>query len=133
MPVSVNWFDVEETILLYTFEGNWTWKEFRETDEPIWDLIANADCRIDIFVDLTTINKLPLGVQDIFQMEGEGAIPTKEGEIIMIGASLLMKILVGSFRRLYPQMGSIYHLVDTYQEAIQLLEKLRGESISAPK
>ena len=129
MPIYLNWYDTNKTILIYTFEGRWTWEEFHEIDKPTWKLIADADYRIDIIIDYTTIERFPLGILDAIHYAGEGQEPQSDGHIVVIGGPYFLKILYGVFRRVYPRMSAIYHLVDTYDDAICILKKQRGKPI----
>ena len=129
MPVTLSWFDDQQTILLFKFEGEWTWEEFYKLDEPTWDLIACANYRIDILMDWSQIKRFPLGMMNALHRSGEDVTPKDEGMVVSIGGPYFIKMMYGIFRRLYPKAVTVYRLVDTLDEATHLLEDERGEPI----
>lgn len=52
MPVRLNWFDAEETILLFEFEGRWTWEEFYITHAEFNRLLQARDYMVYTIIDL---------------------------------------------------------------------------------
>lgn len=130
MPIVLNWLDDKKTIVLYTFEGSWTWEEFHELDDPIWELIATVDYRIDLIIDWTRSSGFPLGIMSSMHRAGENVVPQTEGLTISIAGPYLIKIMLGIFRRTYPKAAAAYRLVTSLDEAITLLEHERGETIT---
>ncbi len=130
MPIALNWFDDKNTVLLYSFEGSWTWEEFHELDDPVWNLIAKVDYRIDLLIDWTQSAGFPLGIMASMHRAGENVIPQTDGLTISIGGPYLIKIMFGIFRRTYPKAAASYRLVDSVDDAIKLLEQERGTSIT---
>ena len=129
MSIVLNWFDEKNTVLLYTFEGSWTWEEFHELDDPVWELVATVGYRIDLIIDWTRSAGFPLGIMSSMHRAGENVIPQTDGLTISIGGPYLIKIMLGIFRRTYPKAAGAYRLVDSLDEAITLLEQERGEAI----
>lgn len=131
MPVEVTWLDEEKTIILCSFEGRWTWREYSQIEKNIWDFIGHKDYRIDVLADWTRSAGFPLGVMDIIHRIGETTHPPREDIwVINVSKVPLLKILVGAFRRLYPKVATNYHVADTLDDAIQMIEHSRGNPIT---
>lgn len=130
MPVTVSWFDDKCTIVLYKCEEKWTWEEFNPLYDSVWNMIKSVNYRIDIIVDWTQSAGFPLGVANLIHHASTNILPEGEGLIICVGGKTLFQILLGAFRRLYPRAASAYRLVDSFEEAIKLLEQERRKPIT---
>ncbi len=131
MPVEVFWLDDEKTIILCTFEGRWTWREYSRIEKNIWDFVERKDYRIDVLADWTQSAGFPLGIMDIIHRIGETMHPPREDIwVINISTLSLLKILIGAFRRLYPKVATNYHVTDTLDDAIRMLERSRGKTVT---
>jgi len=131
MPITLSWFDDKHSIILCTFEGQWTWQEYTYLEKNIWDFIENADYRIDILADWSLSAGFPLGLMDIIHRIGENRVPEQtKSMVVNISQSPMLKILIGAFRRLYSKEAKFYQLAGTLDDAIKLLEQDRGEAIT---
>ncbi len=51
MPVTVKWYDHREEIIVFRFEGHWTWKEFHTANEEAGAWAAQKRDMIDAIFD----------------------------------------------------------------------------------
>jgi len=131
MPIKVSWFDDKKSVILCEFEGHWTWQEYSEIELAVWNAIVPMDYQVDLLLDWTQSGSFPLGLMDIIHRTGEKTIPKRDdSQIINVSESTILKVMYGGFRRMYPKVATNYHLTVTLDEAIQLLEAQRSESIT---
>jgi len=130
MPIQLQWFDAQQTILYYTFETPWTWAEFAKIDAPTWEFIARSDDRIDMIIDYSNVERFPIGIKDIMNIAGENTTTDREGLVISVGGPVYIKILFTVFKRVYPQSVKPYRQVNTLDEAVALIEAERGDPIT---
>lgn len=125
MPVTLTAYDDNETILIYSFEGDWSWAEFSHVDEDVWKRFNQTDNRIDLIFDLTRSNRLPLGINEILHRAGRRTAPPEKGLGVVINAPSFTQIIIGALKRIYPKAAKIYRFVNTLEEAIQVIDQHR--------
>jgi hypothetical protein len=81
-------------------------------------------------MDLTLSSGFPLGVMNVIHLASKSLITRNKGLVITIDDSFFVKIMFKAFERVYPKAATAYHLVDTFDQAISLLEQERGTSIT---
>lgn len=126
MPVTLSSHDENETIIIYSFVGNWTIKEFIDVDDIIWKRFHATDERIDLIFDLTQSNGLPLGISDLFHRAGEIDESPSRGINVIVKMPRFVTFMLRAMFRLYPQTASIYHMADTLEQALCIIENARN-------
>lgn len=126
MPVTLSSHDENETIIIYSFVDNWTIKEFIEVDDIIWKRFHATDDRLDLIFDLTRSKGLPLGINDLFHRAGEIDAPPSRGISVIVKMPRFVAFMLRAMFRLYPQTAAVYHLADTLEEALCIIENARN-------
>jgi len=126
MPVTLKSHDNNNTILVYNFEGQWSWSEFIMVDDKVWNTFEQTDERTDLIFDLTHSTHIPMGVGNIMHRVGRRTDSAKKGLCIIVNPPNITSLILGTLRRLYPLTVQIYRTVSTFEDAIQLIETDRN-------
>mgnify|MGYP001352780590 CR=1 FL=1 len=122
------WMNEEHTLLLATLEDGWTWDDFHTAVDRAFLLIRNAKTYVDVIVELQGAPSAPM----ITMFEHvRGAMverPSNYGHMVVVGASLALRLMVGRMLEAFPDKKISLHYADTVQEAIIRLNKARSET-----
>ena len=130
MPVTLTPYHDDESILIYTLAGTWSWEEFFRVDKIVWDRFEQSDERLDLIFDLTSSKGIPLGINRALSLAGRRTAPVERGLGIVVNAPPIARVIIRILRRVYPKAAQIYRFVDTLEEAIELIEKHRLSKIA---
>ena len=126
MGIQLKWDDSgrvpEKTVIYWAFGESWTWTDFAQCVEEAYDW---------------QMQSVPKTIHTIADMqEGKGMfaadaissitysikhVPPNRGKVVVVGASRLLKLLEPIIRRLVPQLSAAYVLVDSLDEAYELV------------
>lgn len=125
MPVTLESYDQDTTILIYRCQGDWTWEEFGQVDHSVWTTFHEDDTRFDIIIDMSKSDCIPTGVSPIVHQAGQRGSRQKRELGILIQAPLSIQIIIQALKRMYPEKSRTYVFVETFDEAIQLIQQDR--------
>ena len=125
MPVEFLWHDEEEAIAICTMSGEWTWDEFFEARTAFRDHhhIGERD-RVDLIWEVA--HKATMPANFIPVMQSAVASASKNWAItVVVDPGLLLKSLLGVVTRTHPETKERFPIAETYQEAIEIIERHR--------
>ena len=130
MPITVDWDDAAQTILVYTFTSPWNWIEYRTAINHAWALVDQVDHPTDTITDMSASGPLP---QNLFQniKNSVTGIPDSTQTVVLIGGGLLIEVSISVLRRLYPASISKFVTAQGMDEARQLIQQRRASSARA--
>jgi hypothetical protein len=124
MPITVDWFDTEQTIVRYEFLGRWSWTELHTAVDEVQDMLASVDHRVDIIIDVSQNVGIPSGA--IIQMKSGSMKANKNwGMGVFVGTGAFINALITSFTRIYPKMAERYAIAMSIDEAQKLIIERR--------
>lgn len=129
MDVSVSWYNFEERILCYIFEGKWTWEAFLLAYEQEKELQKNLNgMRYDTIADLTTNSYVPRGTGSVHirRILKEKRV-TSKGLTVIASPHLIISMGVQLAITLAPEISDVFKSVKSVEEAHQLILQLRSE------
>lgn len=126
MGISVNWDQngrlPEQTVIYWTFEGQWDWNDFSVADKEAYELAMSTKDTVHSIIDFRASPRIP----------GSGAIgyfkgsitksPPNRGKIVIVGASLMIRALEGVLRSLAPKESYKYRMANDLEEAYRILQ-----------
>lgn len=122
MAVTLLPYDDNKTIYIYTLTGDWTWDEFLVIDAEMRDIFEMSVQRVDLIFDLTLSSHIPMGASKMIHRAGQRTVPPSHGLVIIVKPPAILPILLGAMRRLYPKTAKIYHIADTREKAINMIQ-----------
>jgi hypothetical protein len=129
MTIHVTWDNTEQTIILYTVNGHWTWGELTEAlaqGRALMDSVSHE--RVDFIVDMTDGNTLPSITLYHFTRLSQAPHP-KSGLMVMTGVAPVIRALLDLLGR-YQGVGARARAImtaTTIEEARAVLATLRRE------
>jgi hypothetical protein len=127
MPIKLWWEDEAQTIFCWHLEGHWTWEEFRARLPLAAAAQRSVDHRVDVLFDMRQTDHLPpAAVHHVRQVLA--SMPDNVGLLVMVGPNIFVKAALATFSSLYKQSAKKFRLVDTLDEAYELLSALRVSS-----
>lgn len=111
--------EVHPQLIHVTAIAQWTWDEFLAMYREVDKLIA-IQGESDVIIDFTLSHHLPIGFSDNAAKMSESLNPSIR-TLVFVGTSSAQRVAIEMLRRLFPEQGERYQLVDTMEQAFQLL------------
>src|SRR5512147_2049402 len=100
MAVTVNWDDMDQTILLCLFEGRWSWDELHAAVMEAMHLLDGQDHPVDFILDMEQARGIPMnGMAQMSRFSGV-THPHMRLRVIVGGGGMLVSLL-NTFIKLY--------------------------------
>jgi hypothetical protein len=124
MAVRVRWFNDAQTILVYEFEGNWTWDEFYPAYQRVLEMTRDIPHRIDVLLDLRRAGRLPLNllthVRNISDKQTSNA-----GLSVIVTNSQFIRAMYQTGCKFYNRIQHYFGVANSIEEALTLFEAAR--------
>jgi len=130
LAIHVTWDNPDQTTLLWTVEGRWTWDESREAiakAEAMMDSVAHE--RVDSIVDMSRGHLIPENAVSHFSRTLNAAHP-KTGLIVMSGMPPIVQALLTVLTRIQSSPARKIIVVKTLDEAGAVLAARRKDALS---
>ena len=137
MAITVEWHNVEHTVLRLKFLGSWNWDELHRAIDVADSISSDRPFPADAIVDLTHADTLPAGslLDPDFRAHAQEMLRRangRHGRIVVVGASSWIVSLYGMFRGLLgPRAGTIA-FSDSLPQAYDLLAGSPGPAPFGP-
>jgi len=99
MSVHVQWDNEEKTILLWSFEGRWTWGEYDDALKSTNTLLESVEQKVDFIYDVRHMSILPADVVTRFKMYYLKK-PEKSRLYLVVGVDSYLRLLWDTFTSL---------------------------------
>src|SRR5690606_11312509 len=100
MPVSARWTDESQTIMLWEFEGKWTWDDYYLIRNETNAQISALDYDVDLIIDMRNSTALPQGVFT-HGRNAFSASPKNIGQTVFVGLNPVLRSFYAMFNKLY--------------------------------
>jgi hypothetical protein len=124
MSVSARWHDDKKEIVLYVFEGFWTWDELYRTFNEALVMETSVSYRVDVIVDMRLSKSIPanalLHVKNISDKQ-----PDNLGLSIVVTPNAFVRALYNAGSQFYKGIGHYFRVVPTVDEALQAIAEDR--------
>jgi hypothetical protein len=108
MPITVDWDNLQQTIILFTYNRPWTWREFDAAVEQTLALVNTVDHKVDIIFDLRNGGFPPRDAVWRFKTAAELSHPNV-GQYVYVAPSMLahfVKNVIQIINRAYGGFGT---------------------------
>jgi hypothetical protein len=119
MALTVEPDEVHAQLIHVTAIAQWTWEEFLAMYQEVDKLIATQG-ESDVIINFTLSHHLPVGFSDNAAKMSESFNPSIR-TLVLVGTSSAQRVAFEMYRKFFPEQGERYYLVDTMEEAFQLL------------
>ena len=126
MAITVQWENLEKTIVCQTYNGVWPLEELPEAISKSADLINSVDHPVDVIIDLTDN-----GVETFSVLSSLRSIERKEPKnqraVVIIGATFTVNMLIRIGRTIAPSAGRYLQLAKSKEEAYKIIDQITEE------
>jgi len=122
MTIKVKWDNVEQTIIYYTFEGAWSFKEFNDVYADVYQMLDTVDHTVHAIVDLRASNLFPRDTLTemrrlTFEQHENGGIT------VIITERTMAHSMYNFLKAIYKRFSEVFHLVKTPEAAYQRIHQ----------
>jgi hypothetical protein len=122
MGVISYWDNPEKTILVYQFEGEWTWDDFYTVFEQVKAAIAPLPHVVNFICHYpTSYLYIPPNILSQIRRIHQDT-PANIGVTVVVGGSTAAATIYNIIKRIYPAIAERYFLVGTMEQARALLQ-----------
>jgi hypothetical protein len=129
MPVTVTWDNPSRTILLQQFSGRWTWDEFyRVTYDQTRHLMFSEPHTVHVIADIEHSSYTTSMSGALTQVRNVAlAYPDNWGALVLVNSHPFLTILMGLFKRTYPDLADRIFVAASRAEAYAIIEQFQRE------
>ena len=129
MPVTVTWDNPNHTIIAQQFSGRWTWDEFyRVTYGQTRHLMFAAPHTVHVITDIEDSSYTTSMSGALTQLRNVAlAYPDNWGALVLVHSHPFLAILMGLFKRTYPDLAERIFVATSRAEAYAIIEQFQRE------
>lgn len=120
----MQWENDEKTIVRWTFEGVWTWGDFRVAQAELHNMIRYLGYQVDVIADMRRSPALPRDTFHNFKSAELKALPNRD-RVVLVGGSFLVRGMASTFNQVFRNRPTRFLLADTVEEAQSMLAQPR--------
>ncbi len=123
MNITVEWANLEHTLLIYTFMEEWGWDDYYTATDQGRAMISAQSHPVDVIFDFSASRIVPTGALKHFgnMFRGFADQPSNLNRMVVVGAMGLLVIIGNVLRNLYPKASANVFETHTIEEAFRLL------------
>jgi hypothetical protein len=129
MSITVGWDNNEKTILIYHYEGKWSWAEYNASISQAEQLLAGRTSPVDVIANFSQSTLLPASALSGFKKSMDSR-PINFRLAVLVTQGELIPRLVDIFRKVYSKIGDKLVVARTVEEAREIIAKRQN---AAPK
>lgn len=120
MPVNVEWANDEQTIVLYTIEGKWTWNDFYPEYDKAITMEKAQPHRVDVVLDMRENKSVPPNA--LTHIKGiTDRQPDNIGLSVLVTSNMFIYKLFEIAVKFYPKVGTYFRVTDTMDKAFDII------------
>jgi hypothetical protein len=125
MSVSAEWYDQNQTMIVFSFSGNWQWDEFHRLFLEIKNQAEKLNHPVVYSYNFLEGGKLPVGVLDQGKKAFYEMATNASHEVVVIGANMLVEKMASIFLTVFGnRMGVKAHFVDTLPQGYEHVQHI---------
>ena len=114
------WDNDEETVILYSLEGEWTVDEFGSTLQTMAKAIAAKSYVVHVITDLSNSNQPPSRLLAVARFV-DTTVQTNTGLIVFVNPMGMMSMLMKIAISLIPDVATCARYADTVEQAREII------------
>jgi hypothetical protein len=127
MSIQVEWDNEAKTIVLWTFDGRWTWGEYDEALDQALKLLSSVKHPVDFLYDVRHMSIIPADVITRFKAKYL-AIPKDARLFLVVGVDPYLQLLWDTFTELPYARHLKARYFDTLEAARHFSQSYKPES-----
>ena len=128
MAIEVIWDNEKKTVLRSIYGETWTWADWAEADRTTHKMLATVDHTVDFIEDArhTTIPANTLSQLPEIARHSPGLTSNQVRKVVIVGTAAYLQVVVGVFKRVYPQTAQNVYMAADLEEAYKILSSSNG-------
>lgn len=125
MPVQVQWDDESRQIIRANVTGRWTWDDLETGLRQTIDMMDSVSHKVHFIIDIRNSHFNPGSALGHVQQAATPETHSNEGVKVVVGASGLVKMLYGAYRKVTQTMGKdqVFHFADSVEQAYAIIRQ----------
>jgi hypothetical protein len=119
MPITVEWGNAEQTIIVIRYEGRWDVKDVHAGLDKVFDMLGTVDHTVDSIVDMSQSKSSPTNL-----LAAAGRVERKApntGRTVIVNVNTYLKAIADIARYVAPKTVGRTYFVKSLEEAYQVL------------
>jgi|GEM_PF-3480945 len=116
MPVSCRWDETESNLIIFRFEGRWTWDEWTAADGEWHRLVNSHPSVVTTLLDFRAGRRPPPNLGLHMQNIARENHP-KRGMVLIVGNDPVLNVIGKAMLSLFPMAGRRVRIFSTQEEA----------------
>jgi hypothetical protein len=121
MGINVAWDNEEKSICRVEFDGSFTWTEYDEAIDRLWNAIRAVDHKVDVIATMTPGTSLPKGLPLSHLQRAAQTQPENADLVVMVDYSPFVKAFIKMLARLNVNAAKSARFAPSVTEAHVLL------------
>ncbi|MGQ9889476.1 MAG: hypothetical protein ACUVSX_13440 [Aggregatilineales bacterium] len=127
MAVTVNWDSELERVVLYRFDGQWSWGDFLRAFARELELAASlGGARYDVLAEMTRDTRLPAGPAIAYVYGIYRRYPSNWGVTAVAAYNPFIRTMFDVGFTIYPDTQSRFFVADNLEAARQVIQRSRS-------
>jgi hypothetical protein len=131
MTVTARWFDDKKELVLYTFEGKWTWDELYPVYREAIAMEKSVSQRVDVVLDMLKSTSVPanalMHVKNFSDKQ-----PENLGLTVVVTSSGFVHALYDAGIKFYKGIAHYFRVVSTMDDAFRMISEDRQSHHDQP-
>jgi anti-anti-sigma regulatory factor len=129
MPIDITWYDKPKTIILQTFDGEFSVEELSKVAVQSAAMVTSASHTIDLIIDFRKVNFRNANLIGAMRTV-DRKTPDNQGCVVLVGVNPYLARLLGMAQRIAPRSARNLQVAKDVEEAMSLITRLRSETSS---
>lgn len=127
MPIHITWYDEPKTIILQTFDGEFSVEELSKVAVESASMVTSVSHTVDQIVDFRKVNFRNANLIGAMRTV-DRKTPDNQGCVVLVGVNPYLARMLSMAKRIAPRSSQNLQVAKDIEEAVTLLTRLRGES-----
>jgi hypothetical protein len=130
MTIHLRWDNPDDkSVIWYDFDADWTWDDLYLQSEAAHKMRDTVPHRVDTILDMSKVEASGIPRSAVTHFKNIAQIQTAYSEqVIVITKDRFIRTLFRATEKLSVPMQESFHMVDTHEEAQEVLNGLRASS-----
>jgi hypothetical protein len=119
MPITVEWGNAEQSIVVIRYEGRWDGKDVHTALDQVFDMLSTVDHTVDFIVDMSQSKSTPTNL-----LAAAGRVERRApntGRTVIVAVNTYLKAIADIARYVAPKTVGRTYFVKTLEEAYEVL------------
>lgn len=126
MTIHIAWYDDLKTIILQTFDGEFSLDELSKVAVESAAMVRSVPHTVDQIIDFRKVNFKNANLIGAMRTV-DRKTPDNQGCVVLVGVNPYLARMLGMAKRIAPRSSANLQIAQSIEEAASLLMRLRGD------